>query len=140
MCKVVEVMIGLLLLVLAWEDWRKRKVSLWILGLLFFICILSRIFWASTSLESTVGGIGLGLLLLGISRWSKEAIGYGDSLLALALGIYMGGKGLLGVLFTASFLACIYSLFFCLRHGWSRKSTLPYIPFIAISYIGGMFL
>ena len=140
MCQIVEGVMGCLLLVLAYEDWKKKRVSLWLLGLLLLVSVLGRVTCVSMTVQNTLGGIGLGLLLLGISRWCKEAIGFGDSLLAFALGIYLGGARLLEILSFASFLVCIYSLVYGLRHGWNRKRTMPYVPFVAISYIGGMFL
>ena len=78
----------------------------------------------------------VGLLLLLISKCTKEAIGYGDSLMILLLGMYLGGMRVLLVLFWASFLAGICSLFLLLGRKRKKKEALPFLPFLAVSYLG----
>lgn len=140
MCRVVEYVMASLLIVLAYKDWRTKRVSAWLLGVIMILAISARVFLVSMSIKETVAGVVIGVLLLGISKWSKEAIGYGDSWLIFSLGIYLGGMKLLQVISFASFLACFFSIVYCMRHGWNRKHTLPYIPFITMAYLGGMFL
>lgn len=140
MCRVIEYIIALLLITLAYNDWKTKRVSAWLLGVITVVAITARIFLVSTSVWNTLGGVAIGVLLFGISKWSREALGYGDSWLILSLGIYLGGMKLLEVISLASFLACLFSIAYCIRCGWSRKHTLPYIPFITAAYLGGMFL
>lgn len=140
MCRVIDYIIALLLIVLAYKDWKTKRVSVWLLGVITVVAIVACIFLVTTSAWNTLGGVAIGILLFGISKWSGEAIGYGDSWLILSLGIYLGGMKLLQVIFLASFLACLISIAYCMRCGWSRKHTLPYIPFVAVAYLGGMFL
>ena len=140
MCRVVECVMALLLIVLAYKDWRTKRVSVWLLGVIMIVAVVARVFLVSMSIWETVGGVVMGVLLIGISKWSKEAIGYGDSWLICSLGIYLGGTKLLQTISFASFLACIFSIVYCVRHGWNRKHTLPYIPFVVAAYLGGMFL
>ena len=140
MCRIVECAMALLLIVLAYKDWRNKRVSAWLLGVIMIVAIVARVFLVSMSMWETVGGVAIGVLLFGVSKWSKEAIGYGDSWLIFSLGIYLGGMKLLQVISFASFLACIFSVVYCVRHGWNRKHTLPYIPFVAVAFVGELFL
>ena len=140
MCRVMEYIIGVLLLVLAYNDWKTKRVSIYLLGIVLVMAVTGRIFCFSISAMNTIGGVGVGILLLGISWLSREAIGYGDSGLILSLGIGFGGMRTMEIVFRASCFACVFSIVYGIRHGWNKKHTLPYIPFVAAAYWGGIFL
>lgn len=77
---------------------------------------------------SVAGGLS-GILFLWISKITNEAIGYGDSLAILILGIYLGIWGLLEVLMTAFFILGIIGLI-CVVIKRKRKDLLfPFIHF-----------
>lgn len=80
--------------------------------------------------------IGVGCLLA--SRYTKEAIGYGDSWIILELGICLGGMRLLQMLLVASLAAGLFGLFCLWVKGWKRNTSLPFVPFIALAYLGAM--
>lgn len=71
---------------------------------------------------SVAGGLS-GILFLWISKITNEAIGYGDSLAILILGIYLGIWGLLEVLMTAFFILGIIGLI-CVVIKEKRKDLL----------------
>lgn len=71
---------------------------------------------------SVAGGLS-GILFLWISKITNEAIGYGDSLAILILGIYLGIWGLLEVLMTAFFILGIIGLI-CVVIKRKRKDLL----------------
>lgn len=71
-----------------------------------------------------------GLLLLLFSRLSKEQIGYGDSWLVLALGMWMELWALLRMLFLGIFLGSVWTV---LR----RKREQPLVPFLTAAYVIG---
>lgn len=89
------------------------------------------------------GGAAAGIVMLAVSRLTKEGIGYGDSLGILGLGIYLGLWGLLEVLAGAFFLLALGAAFVLAKKRMSRKSMLPFYPFLAVSYllcqIGGVY-
>lgn len=138
--KIMEFVIAVFLLGLAYVDWKTRKVPVFALIGMTVISAITMVFWTQNTIWNTLGGIAIGILFLGISKWSKEAIGYGDSWVILALGIGFGGLKLLQILFVANFLASIVSLILCLGFKHSRTYALPYIPFLTIAYLGGMIL
>lgn len=140
MCRVIEWAMAMLLVFLSYSDWKTKKVSVLPLGLTMVLSMIACIFVDSVSVWQILGGLLIGLLFLGISKLTKEAVGYGDSWLILSLGIYVGATRLLEILCVASFLASIFSILYCMWHGWSKKHTLPYIPFITIAYLGGRIL
>lgn len=140
MCKIVEYIVAIFLLGLAYKDWKTKRVSVWALIAITVITLMARIFWIKISFWGTLGGIAIGFLFLGLSKLSGEAIGYGDSWLILVLGIYLGGVKLLQMLFAASCLASIVSMIMCVGFRCGKKHRLPYIPFLTIAYLGGMLL
>jgi leader peptidase (prepilin peptidase)/N-methyltransferase len=85
-----------------------------------------------------------GLLLLGLSAATREAIGRGDGLFFLVSGIYLGlSRNLL--LFGISLLLCfpVSLLLFIkgIREGRGAKNVrLPFLPFVVPGGIGVIFL
>ena len=84
-------------------DYRIRKVPRDVL--LLCMVLTGNVDWKL----SVAGGLS-GILFLWISKITNEAIGYGDSLAILILGIYLGIWGLLEVLMTAFFILGIIGL------------------------------
>lgn len=84
----------------------------------------------------TLLGIGLGLLLYGISKMTRESIGMGDVLIFFVLGAALGGMQALFVLFYSVFFAAIYSLGLVVLRRVSKKQTIPFLPFIFMAYLG----
>ena len=87
-----------------------------------------------------LGGIVIGAIFFLISRLTNEAIGYGDAWMITLLGAYVGGKDLIRLLFTASFLAAVVSLVWMWKQGWKREGSLPFVPFLTIGLLEVIFL
>lgn len=140
MCKVAEILMLVLLLFMGYQDWKSKQISgALLLGMTFAVALLRLFVWTE-SWWYTVGGIGVGLLFFIISKCSKEAVGYGDSWLILILGIFAGAIDTLQIVFTATVLCGIFSLFYCMKNGWRKGHTLPFVPFLAMAYMGVVFL
>ena len=82
------------------------------------------------------GAVGAAFLL--ISRATGESFGYGDSILILEMGIFLGFWDILSVLMAAFFLAAGFSVFMLIRRRFHRKSAFAFVPFLAAAYTGGM--
>jgi leader peptidase (prepilin peptidase)/N-methyltransferase len=107
-------------------------ISLSILGL-----TASCFEWVSTPLESALLGLALGYGLPWIVNkiyyaWRKQdGFGAGDFKLLAALGIWLGWKSVIPILFTSAVLAIIYALFLNLMgQKINLKTQLPYGPFL----------
>lgn len=80
-------------------------------------------------------GLLLGTAFVGVSRITKEAVGYGDSWIVCILGVYLGIWKLL-LLLAAAFAALgAAAMAVLVLRKWSRKASLPAIPFITAGYI-----
>lgn len=140
MCKIADWIVFLLLGMCSVSDWKKKTIPVILLVMLSVAVTVFALICNVVSVRLRMSGALMGLFFLLISKCTKEAIGYGDSWLILLLGIYMGCLRAIGVLFTASMLAAIVSLFYLWKYRWKRSVTLPFVPFLSISFLGAMLL
>ena len=84
---------------------------------------------------SVMGGLLGGLFFL-VSRWTKEAFGYGDSCIITILGIQAGLWNLLSILWGAFFAAAVFAVFASIKGSWNRKTAFPFVPFLTLAYVG----
>ena len=138
MCKIADGIILLLLGICSVSDARKKTMPAVLLIVFSVLVVVIAWFNHAVSTRLRAGGLLMGILFLLISKCTKEAVGYGDSWLILLLGIHLGYLQAFVVLFGASLLAGVVSVFFLWRCGWKKKATLPFVPFLTISYLGAM--
>lgn len=128
------------LLVLAVMDFKYRRLPLKFLLSGFIITAAGWFCGRDISVMLLAAGGCAGILFLLISRVSREAFGYGDSILIMIMGVFIGLWDLLYVLLGAFSMAAVFSSFMLIRHHFNRKSSFPFVPFLAAAYIGGMFI
>lgn len=135
MCKISQIICMGIFLILSIADVRFRKVPSGILFLCGAAAIIYQVVQRPMDLWLAAGGTGVGIAFLLLSRWTREGIGYGDSLAILVLGIYLGFWGLLEVLAGAFFLLLPVGILCLIRNRMSRKKTVPFYPFLAAGYL-----
>ena len=124
-------------------DIHSRKIPVYILISGNLMALGYQIFIGKDNIWLILGGTGIGLLFLLISRITREGMGYGDSWSILILGIYLGVWKLLEVLSTAFMLLGAAAVICLVGKKMSRKYRLPFLPFLAAGYLcsilaGGM--
>ena len=87
--------------------------------------------WMVSFLGALLGGI-----LLVLSRVLNGAIGPGDGLIILLVGFTMGLYGGCVVLFYSLFLAAVFSIALLFLKKLKKKDSIPFAPFVLISYLG----
>ncbi len=120
------------------EDLLTQKISLWMIllhlslgaGNLFFIDVKDVFFDAAP-----------GIVFLLIGALSGEKIGYGDGLVVLSLGLYMGLQGLMDCILIGNFFvlaAITIDMIFAQKRSNTNRE-IPYIPCLfgglAVSYL-----
>ena len=140
MCKIADWVVFALLAMCSISDCRKKTIPYVLLLGLGVIVVAFLFLDNGVSLRMRMGGVVLGVLFLFISKCTKEAIGYGDSFILLFLGIHMGILQVLGIVFVAALVAAVFSVFFLWKYHWKRQATLPFVPFLTISYMGAILL
>ena len=140
MCEIEHGLVAVLLGIIAYRDLRTKQISCLSLVLMAVLVLVLRRIFVEDSMWSTLGGVAVGISFFFISKYSRESVGYGDSWLILLLGIFLGGKMIMELVFVASFLAALYSIGYGFIRGWNRKNTIPFIPFLTLAYLGVVLL
>ena len=116
-------------------DIYSRRIPVYILVFCNLAAMGYQIFIGKEDIWLILGGIGIGILFLLISRVTGEGIGYGDSWLILIMGIYLGVWKLLEALMSAFlFLGAAAAVCLALKK-MSKKYKLPFIPFLTAGYL-----
>lgn len=128
------------------QDIREKEISLWklqIYGFLILGIFLSRFFIQKNSLfsllEKGIFGLIPGLLFLFLAKASKEAVGYGDGIILLFIGISIGFWQCLGVLFTALLGIFLAATMILILAGRKKNVRIPFLPFLLTGMAGGYF-
>ena len=123
------------LIYVAVRDIQTRKITIVALSLGGMISIVEQLLIKRMDFLMVLGGVAIGVVCIIISKFTKEGVGYGDSLVILILGIYLGFYDLLIVLSTTFFLLlCVSIPVLCIRR-MSRTYALPFLPFLTCGYI-----
>ena len=128
------------LLALAAMDIRTSRLHLGILLLGFPLAVSARIVVGNIPAALVIAGGASGALFVAVSRVTEEAFGYGDSILITVTGIFLGIWDLLSMLVIAFFLAAVFSGIMLSRKKYTRKSSFPFVPFLAAAYLGGILI
>lgn len=135
LCRIV---FALYLVILTVMDLKRRKLKLSVLlaGVIF---IPAGVFCSSgVSPVYLAAGGAVGAVFLGISKITEESFGYGDSILILIMGCFIGFWDILTLLMAAFMMAAVFSLVLLIRGRFRRKDSFPFVPFLTAAYIGGM--
>lgn len=135
-----EILMGLWLLLCGWQDFKEKKMSVVLLAIgglglaVFFIAV------EGLSLSSRLPGFVIGLLLLLLSKLLRGQVGAGDGIILCVTGLCLGFRDNLNLLFYSLTLTAVVSLVLLLFRKAENKDTIPFIPFVFLSYLGGVFL
>ena len=115
-------------------DIRFRRVPAAVLAMAaalgsFYVAVADREGW-----YLHLAGMAVGAGFLIVSRLTREALGYGDSFMILSLGIYLGVVRLAEMLFLSWILLAVAAMVCLIKKKWSRKASLPAIPFLTAGY------
>ena len=83
-------------------------------------------------------GMTLGAVLVAVSKWSKEALGIGDALLILMIGMGMGIYQTALVVFYALFVTSVVCAVLLMMKRVGKKTRIPFVPFLLLGYVGGI--
>ena len=86
------------------------------------------------SLVEELGGIFLGVIILLLARVSSERIGYGDGLMVMVSGAFLGLFMNIRLLMWALFISALVSAALLALKKAGRHTELPFAPFLLASY------
>ena len=117
-------------------DVKDRELPNWFLMFFIVVACLCNLCCRYQSFGELLVGMLIGTGFLLVCWMSKEAIGYGDGMAFLTLGIFEGGRRMLPVVFWAFFMSGIYGGWKLLILKKQRKETMPFFPFLLFAFLG----
>ncbi len=121
-------------------DIKKKELPLPLLGAGAAAGLIICLTTGEPSLYGMLGGICIGGLLLLGALVSRESIGIGDGLLFVVTGIYLGFWENLVLLFLAAAACAVTGLILMLAKKYTRKHSLPFVPFVLASDLAMLML
>ncbi len=121
----------------AWQDWKRRSISLRFLIIagcigILFSCLLER-----TPAQALIS-CGIGFLLLWLGRLTGGGIGDGDGWFFVVLGLYIDWKPSIYILLWGLGFSFWTSLFLVVRNCWKKEKRRRTLPFLSLLLPGGM--
>ena len=135
-----QLLFAVYMIVLMLMDIKWKKLSLAALMSGFIILNAGFLCGRNIHVMLLAAGAGVGIVFMVVSRVTEEAFGYGDSILILIMGGFLGFWNILSLLVAAFSMAALFSIFMLLRKKFHRKSAFPFVPFLTATYIGGMII
>lgn len=135
-----QILFAVYLVVLAVMDIRRKKIHLLFLLSGFVFVPAGSLCGRNISWILIAAGGAAGVLFLLLSRITRESLGYGDSILILINGCFIGFWNLMYVLVAAFSMSAIFSVIMMSTGKFSRKTSFPFVPFLTASYIGGILI
>ncbi len=121
------------LLMFAVVDFRKKSLCPYAVGAAMFVMIVYSCIVHNGIVEPLLGLIpGIAVALL--SFFSNGGIGIGDAFILGTIGAWCGLLATLSVFFTALLICSITGIILMLFRKATRKTALPFVPFIFAGY------
>ena len=114
------------------KDIRKKEISLFLTIGFAMIGIFWRI-WDESWLAG-FWGVLPGLALSALSLCCRDMVGFGDGLMVLVIGLYLGTACAVASLFRALLGCAFWGLFLIFTGRGSRKTELPFVPFLLVGF------
>ena len=119
----------------AWIDYRKRELRLFFIAGGFGLGLLLHILSGAAILTGILFAFLPGLICLLLAKLTKEAIGYGDALMIIAMGAFCEIPALLFLLLGGFLSAALCSVFLLILKKRKRKEEIPLMPFLLCGYV-----
>lgn len=117
------------------SDIRYKKISLFVSVLFGIAAILVNIIIRQYSLLSLILAVVLGGIIMLVSKITKGAIGIGDGIVLMVLGLYTGIYINLTVLFYGFLVSALMSILLLSLKRVRKKDSLPFVPCLLVGYL-----
>lgn len=129
-----NVVLLLLLIICAVEDFRRKEVTVTYILLFGTVGVVLHLFYPNCSVYSMLWGLLLGIGIMAVSLLSRGSIGMGDGILLTVTGVYLGGYENLELFLLGVFFAGVWSLGLLVLKKKKRKERIAFIPFLLAAY------
>lgn len=118
--------------VLSIEDIKSHKVRDILVLSFAIIGVLMHVIFQRIGTFDVLGGLGIGAVVLIISKSTGEKIGLGDGLVLMLTGIYLGfWRNMVLIWISTTFLA-LYGGIMIIAKKKRKDDRIPYIPFLML--------
>lgn len=131
---IINIIIFLYLSFSTYTDIKTNMISIKVSSFSLVAILLSLLLCNRLQLLDILYSIIPCLIIFALSYLTRESIGYGDALLIGVIGIGLGFNKILLICTLAFILSAISAVFLIIKKK-SGKATLPFVPFIFLSYI-----
>lgn len=129
-----NILLALFLTICSVTDILKKQIYMKVMIPFFSLGLTLFFIESRLSVIEELTGILLGVLLLILARVSAEKIGYGDALMVMVSGTYLGIFLNIKLLMWALFISALFSLLLLILKKAGRHTRIPFAPFLLISY------
>ena len=119
------------------RDIRTKTISIRITILSAIVGIMYYLLDTSYPIVECMEGFVLGVAVCFLAFVTREAIGYGDGLVMIALGILVGGKNCLASGMAALMMSGIFAVFLLLSGRAKKQDQIAFVPFL---FMGAVFV
>ena len=132
---IIKIVLLIFLGYAALSDRLTRQIGLVPLALTFICGIVLQFIFGGFQFLDLALACGIGIILLVVAKLSGEALGYGDALLFMTSGIFLGFTENIFLLLFSLLLSALFSVFQILIRRRKMRDSLPFAPFILGGYI-----
>ena len=134
----IKLLLGIIFLVGMYFDLKYRGLPKWFLIGGFLGSSIGYLMKRPVAVEEMIGGLVLGIFLVIISFITRGALGSGDGIFLGIVGINLGFTNTGVICVYGLLLSACFSLFMLIFKKVSRKTSIPFIPFLTVAY--GIFI
>lgn len=132
---IIKIIIICYLTYQAFEDIRKKEISLISIFIFSFIGIVINVCTVNNSIVNMFWGIGVGLGVILVGKLMKDGIGIGDGAVLSSIGIIVGGRNCLLIFIIAITISAVTGIILLTFKKVKMNQELPFIPYILCAYI-----
>ena len=130
----MTIMIFLVIIICAYHDLRRKRIPLVLVGVCAVLSLVEMVIAVTDHVRTPMTflvAVLPGLFMLVLAFLTKKSVGYGDGLLMCAVGPVLGLRLMVGGLMLAFFFSSIFAIFLLVFKKADKKTTIPFIPFLA---------
>lgn len=130
-----HVLTGAVLLICSIQDLRKHRISRAVLAGYLVLAVIGHMAGRTATAAELSVSLLPGALCLLLSWLSRQGLGYGDSVLAMACGVSVGLWPCVGILLTAFFLSGLWAVILLVFCRAERGREIPLVPFLFLGML-----
>ena len=116
-------------------DMREKEISVIYIGAGFLAGLILQLFLGAHQFFDILLGCVVGIVFLLIARLSNEAVGYGDALMIITTGVFLGLVENMLLLLSSIAAAALCSIVLLIFKINKKRDAIPFVPFMLCGYI-----